>query len=207
MNKLIKLSDTHYIIVDDSKIKEDDYYLNLEPENPTKSKIYKGLKLVLKNGYEGNGYKDKDYFKKYMKKIIHSTQPLEQYYGASDGSIPFVFHKIKPLSLSEIEEVINSYNIEKLLDEYEKQEGSLKEKSWEEIQIIKAALIIGFKTHRKLVKDKLFTIEDMRKAFELGLTLIEGNDYNEEHFQKLIQSLLPKTEWNIELVDGKIKLI
>jgi hypothetical protein len=75
MNKLIKISETHYIIVDDS-VKPGDYTLT-----------YPGL---------------------YDKKITHSTQPLESnnLYRKLD------FINIKPLSLSEVEEVIKDNHSE-----------------------------------------------------------------------------------------------
>ena len=221
MNKLIKLSDTHYIIVDDSKIKEDDYYLNLEPENPTKSKIYRGLKLVLKNGYEGNGYKDKDYFKKYMRKIIHSTQPLEKICCTPIEQIKryveckgcdkeqMGYDKIKPLSLSEIEEVINGYSVENVVKNYVQELIDCKSvKEHERTWISAICRQMFFKADKELVKDKLFTIENLKLAWELGaawgdVSLVEAK----KEQNSFVQSLLPKTEWDIELVDGKIKLI
>ncbi len=55
----------------EGEIKEGDLYINTEikPGEKNYGKIYTGFKWVLKNGYEGNGYKDKNYFAKYMRKV------------------------------------------------------------------------------------------------------------------------------------------
>lgn len=63
--------------------------------------------------------------------------------------------------------------------------------------------------------DKLFTVEDMRKALWcLGDVLFNNNQNGieegepEKYFNEIIQSLLPKTEWDVEINEqGKIKLI
>jgi len=50
-------------------------------------------------------------------------------------------------------------------------------------------------------KEKKYTEEDLRKAFFNG-----GNMKEIEEFNSFIQSLQPKTEWEVEIVDGKLKL-
>ena len=60
----------YILITDDSVIEVGDYYINTEPDNPLWEKVYLGLPNVIKNGYEGYGYKDKDYFRKYMRKVV-----------------------------------------------------------------------------------------------------------------------------------------
>ena len=102
MNKLIKLSDTHYIVVDDSEIKQNDIV----------------CEKLLTGGYELftiqtlNDIDTNNQFK-----ITHSTQPLEMRKVNSLGS-EFAFLKIKPLSLSEVEEAIYGYNVERLAREF-----------------------------------------------------------------------------------------
>lgn len=109
MQKLIKLSDTHYIIVDDSEIKED-WIVDTNDANF----IFK-----ITSGYiKDNGHYD---WKKYKFKITHSTQP-----DKGMENVTFI-------SLSEVEE---------------------------------------------LVKDKLFTIEDLRRAFDAGIDFIsDASDF------------------------------
>jgi hypothetical protein len=59
---------------------------------------------------------------------------------------------------------------------------------------------------KELVKDKLFTVEDMRKAYIQGKHGGITQTYLE--FDKFIQSLLPKTEWDVEFDEqGKMRLI
>jgi len=69
--KLVKLATDNYVIVTDELIQPGDYYINTE--SPQENKIYKGLPVTLENGYKGRGYKDRNYFKNHMRKIIYST--------------------------------------------------------------------------------------------------------------------------------------
>ena len=67
------------------------------------------------------------------------------------------------------------------------------------------------------MKDKLFTVDEVSKIFTVGVQLginqelftQQGKPLQDEEkvLQRTIQSLLPKTEWDVEFVDGKIKLI
>jgi hypothetical protein len=99
--------------------------------------------------------------------------------------------------LSEVEELINGYSVQTMAKQQTIVDEFNSEKSY----------VNGFNAHKELVKDKLFTAKDMRKALELGLSLIDGNVHNDEHFQSLIQSLLPK-EWSVKFDEqGKLKLV
>jgi hypothetical protein len=189
MNKLIKLSETHYIIVDDSEIKEGDY----------KHHHVKGIAKAICNGAYTNEFK-----------ITHSTQPLEEVCctphsqvkrylnckGCDRKQLGFV--KIKPLSLSEVEEAINGYSAEKMADEYVTDESYLPVHKEENYR----SYINGFNAHKELVKDKLFTTQDVidivEKSRETGLTA--------EYF--ITKYLLPKTEWTVTFNENnKLKLI
>ena len=106
--KLIKLSETHYIVVDDSEKSEGDYIYN-----PIVEKIMRVTKEMMPHG----------------QKITHSTQPLEEVCCTPENQIKryidckgcdrkqLGFNKIKPLSLSEVEELIYGYSVEKMADE------------------------------------------------------------------------------------------
>ena len=100
MEKLIKISDTHYIVVDDSEIKDISYCFNLAHKV-----IVKPTDLEWANSNSDN-----------LKKITHSTQTanLDVY-----GQTPI------GLSLLEVEEAINGYSVEKFLDNKLKQEIEL----------------------------------------------------------------------------------
>lgn len=220
MQKLIKLSDTHYIVVDDSEIKEGDWciatYLN-----PNEYYLVQATDIRLGNVEHGKQllfiYNNFTHEVRFCKKITHSTQPLEDKYIAHSetimGDIVKSYHRIKPLSLSEIEEVINEYTVEKMIPT----KFCIPHKHYisEDDKICyDTGFKDGFKAHQELVKDKLFDIEDMQKALWcLGDVLFNNNQNGiaegepEKYFSVIIQSLLPKTEWNIKFDEqGKIKL-
>ena len=127
------------------------------------------------------------------KKITHSTEPL--------GGV-------KTISLPEVEEVINGYSVEKMAEEYAKQAKGI-DIPYENGLFY--GYMEGFSTHQELVKDKLFTVEDMENLVkhvtnnykinswinELYSTG-EHKNYKEIVNSYLQQSLLLKTEWNVE---------
>lgn len=180
--KLIKLSDTHYIVVDDSEINVNDFITD-------KYKVWQ--------------WKDNSSLLG-RKKVTHSTQPLEKREGhvTKGGGIP-IFDKIKEITLSEIEEIIYGFSVEKMAEPIKKEFGEDCEYWYYEK---------GFKAHQELVKDKLFTIEDLRKAYSAGLYNTDRKGFTlyepSKHFDEIIQPFLPKTEWEIEFNEnGIIKLI
>ena len=83
----------------------------------------------------------------------------------------------------------------------------------------KEIIIDIINAHKELVKDKLFTIEDMKTAIQLAQNYTVDTQYDEydvmheilKHThskEMIIQSLLPKTEWNVTFDEqGKLKLI
>jgi hypothetical protein len=99
MNRLLKLSEAHYIVVNNSEIKKGDLCYDKEG-NPG----YNNIKYIVKCLRTDSN----SYWNKYCKKITHSTQPLESnnLYRKLD------FINIKPLSLSEVEEVIKDNHSE-----------------------------------------------------------------------------------------------
>ncbi len=176
MKKLIKLSDTHYIIVDDTEIKEGDIFIH---PDKTIERASRDL--------DGRG----------LNKITHSTQPLELSTSHINTG-KYHFDKIKYLSLSEVEEVINGYSVEKMAESKYPYKLSSNAR--------KKGFIEGFKTHQELVKDKLFTIEDLEKA--LSQAFLACQDGYDITTKEIIQSLLPKTEWDIEIdKNNKITLL
>ena len=184
--KLIELSETHYIVVDDSEIKEGSWVIN------GNSKIFQ----YTKESISGINY---------CKKITHSTEQIERYDHPA-GGYEGTFDKIKPLSLSEVEEAINEYSVEKMAEE----NGNNYAHSYNPDIFIE-----GFKAHQELVKDKLFTEidkqiadfkHDLRESTSTYVKLnCEGALFG---LKRLKQSLLPKTEWDVEFDEqGKLRLI
>ena len=183
--KLIEIKkDEHYIIVDDSKIKRGDWYYS----------------FIHRNIFQSTN--DEQYFEEEFK-ITHSVQPIEEKWILNER-VKF-FDKIKPLSLSEIKEVIYGYSVEKMAYNW------FPKANKHEIHFNLGWVRIfeeGFNSHKELTKDKLFTIEQLKLAWELGaawgdVLLDEANKAQNE----FIESLSPKTEWEVEFDEnGKLKL-
>ena len=186
--KLIKLSDDHYIVVDDSEIKDGDscydYYT-------------KSIQQSTPNVNDGNA-------EEYFKKITQSTLPLyfllEENYFTTLNLKPD-WSKVKELPLSEVEEIINGYSVEKLA---EKQHPiSMEQFGKEKIDgnaYFRSIWKQGFKAHQELTKDKLHkTLSDFYVFATNGEVC--------KH-EVITEFLLPKTEWYCEIDEqGKIKLI
>jgi len=118
-----------------------------------------------------------------------------------------------------MEEEFGIVDIERLAkDEYQYQNGP--DHSWDAMQNqLRRGFINGFNKCLKLNKDKLYTVEQMKDAFESGENY--GKTWSEfyntdsisrveaertEDFNGFIQSLQPKTEFEIELQKGQMKL-
>ena len=180
--KLIEIrKDAHYIIADDSEIKEGDFIYESDQRNINIT----GL------GYSKN---NKDF------KITHSTQSLS---GDNKFNVSY-----KLISLSEVQELIYGYNIEKIADEKFPEDGKHNNRMWKALGFVK-----GHNFHKELVKDKIFSVEDMNILLFSLLTEFEFNRITnresfEHHFNKYLQSLLPPTEWEVEFDEqGRLKLM
>lgn len=191
MEKLIKLSDTHYIVVDDSEINVNDFITD-------KYKVWQ--------------WKDNSSLLG-RKKVTHSTQPLEECGEelVNDEWIPaYVFgDTVERLPLSEVEEVINGYSVEKIAKDLF---GYDKNVSLPHYDIEVNNWLLGFKAHQELVKDKLFTVEEaVEFTMKMLAQYIQGNTniWNRQLLEESIKnSMVLKTEWNIKFDEnGKIKLI
>jgi hypothetical protein len=196
--KLIKLSDTHYIVVDDSEIKEGDLYVCWTTINNIPSNHEISNKSLHSFCIGADNYK----------KITHSTQPLEDYGNPKLNDSTKTWLTINYLDLKKLEEAIYGYSVEKLAEAH-------FHKAYTNYKVRQHGYITGFNAHKELVKDKLFTIEDMERAIEMareGIVVRKISEWEtEKEFdytdQQIIQTLLPKTEWDIEIDErGKITL-
>ena len=179
--KLIKIDSAHFIIVDDSEIKVGDWI------------FYPVTKTILR--WNGNmPLRNEDL------KLTHST-------------IGYMFQDdILPLSQVEVEELVYGYSVEKRANSHAVQSGCEYK---EDLVRISKAYQTGFKAHQELVKDKLFTVEDIEEAhksgIEYGKSLYSQTNYDSKlaiTSKQYIQSLLPKTEWNISIDEyNKITLL
>jgi hypothetical protein len=188
-HKLIT-KENYLLVVDDSEIKVGDIV----------------AEKLLTGGYElFEIHTPNDIDKVRQKKVTHSNQPLENinFVDEAEGKI---LPKIKPLSLSEVEEAIYGYSIyQKALDFASTSKIYIDdEKTHDEV----AESLISF--HKELVKDKLFTVEKAIQILEeesFGQGAVSRDEYKARVISKL-QSLFPKTEWECIIDEqGKLKLI
>jgi hypothetical protein len=200
MQKLIKINKSHYIVVDDSEIKEGDKFYCT-----TNKVIFTAHTIEYLEKYNKLEDSNHNFYvnSKYAKKITHSTQPLENI-NFVDEAESKIIPKIKPLSLSEVEEAINGYSIyQKALDFTITSKSKIyidDEKTHNEV----VESLISF--HKELVKDKLFTVEDMLGFYEYFIYK-SGTNSIYEALKQYIQSLLPQTEWDVTFDEqGKISL-
>ena len=137
MNKLIKINN-HYYIVDDSEIKEGDWYIclsSMHPKKCVKCDNNKNSKWV--EDYLGN----QDQLK-FSNKITHSTQE-----GIGEQ-----------LNLNDIEELVNGYSIREMAEidaHLVWNDETTFENEQRELNGHIIGFIEGFKAHKELSKDKL----------------------------------------------------
>ena len=193
--KLIKLSTDHYIVVDDSEIKEGDWVVGC-------------TRTVVQCMYPENVH-HRD-----VKKITHSTEPLGKpmlFTNAFESDLAITTMGLhdtvienwgcKKLSLSEVKELTGEVDVEKKLSEVFKKHGHSFEIA---IPEFKKDLISLYNQCFEDNKDRKYTEEDMRKA--LSQAFMASQEGYQITSDEIIQSLQPKIEWEVEIVDGKLKL-
>ena len=184
--KMIKLTSDHYIVVDgDSEIKEGDW-------------TYHHVKGIYEARVDG-AYTN-------QKKITHSTIPKGM----------MVIEGIKRLSLQEVKELIGEVDVEALEIRYYQQLEQRREVAknftgqvagrhpdmfgHSEVHNMVRGYLEGYNQALEDNKDRKYTDEDVirivEKSRETGLTA-----------EYLIMTFQPKTEWEVEMVDGKLKLM
>jgi hypothetical protein len=173
--KLIKISDVHFIIVDDSEIKKDDWVC----KNGNLNKAVRLDDIETSDKWKEVGWR----------KITHSTQPLCQ---DMDGSVA-------PFDLSEVKELISEVDVEqKVYSIVEQVVGNHNMQT----STAKDMVSVGISCYNQAIednKDKRYTDEDIQNAWVMGY---RGDTFDEmvDYFKR------PKTEWDVEFVEGKLKL-
>lgn len=180
--KLIKIAHDHYIIVDDSEIKMDDWYL--DDTNTARQAIT-----------ECESYWT---HRKNYKKITHSTRPESLGMGWMQS--------VLPLLLSEVKELIGEVDVEKKAYLAAQKKYKLEHIPLEQVDeyggVIKEFVQKFINAYNQALEDnkqRKWTDEDVirivEKSRETGLTA-----------EYLMMTLQPKTEWEVEFVDGKLAL-
>lgn len=176
-----KLSEEHYIIVDDSDIKIGDIVAE---------------RLLIGDYGFFTIHTQNDIDKTTQKVITHSTQPLENinFVDEAEGNI---IPKIKPLYLSEVKELFGLVDVEKKALEISPVE--LDEDDFDVNETHRVTWIDGYTQALEDNKEKKYTEEDVIKMIEKSRTTGLTAEY-------LILAHQPQTEWEVEMVDGKLKL-
>jgi hypothetical protein len=183
MQKLIKIKEDHYVVVDDSKIEVDDWYIE-------------DAKQIRKFVVSDEVYWQYRPYDREYKKITHSTQPLELL--SENGLSGMGFSKVRPLNIFEVKELIGEVDLE-ILAANLANPNVCKTTNW----------IEGYNQALEDNKEKKYTEKDINKIRQI---LVEGAITNMScssavvELDKYIQSLQLKTKWEVEIVDGKLKL-
>jgi len=183
--KLIKLKEG-YIIVSDKEIKEADIHINLLTKE-----IERASKNLSKN-FIGNSNFNFSVRKQYKKIIASNFIPELPNIDFNDLEEEFGIVDIKKLA--------SMYANKELNEEFTSKSGNFYG--------FYSSFLDGFNKCLELNKDKLYTLEDMRNCFIAGERYQEDWSLNqigekeeilEYDFGEYIQSLQPKTEWDIEV--------
>jgi len=175
--KLIKINTDHYIVVDNSlDFSETDYYWD-----DKQKEIRTGS-----NNHVTGGYKIK---------ITHSTQPLIIDFVTYRGTLRET--KKSNLSLQEVKELLGEVDVEKRALE----NASICEDDWEN----------GYNQCLEDNNEKKYTeaqlIWAIQEAYGHGQN-DEFDDLNkvEKSIIVITNYLQPKTEWEVEIINGKLTL-
>lgn len=191
-SKLIKISNTHYIVVDDNiskKEKLNDRYGKLYNNGDM---IYYSLNQTI---FQKTPYNisSGNFQNEFCYKITHSTQTLEG---------------VKELKLSDVHEALGIVNVEDLAYKKFPDDGVHNNRDWKAIGYIK-----GYNQALQDNTDKKYTEEDLKKAIEMARSIAYDilHRSNEWEFtnseEEIIQLLQPKTQWNIDILDNGINII
>jgi hypothetical protein len=199
--KLKKINEEHYVVVDETIQPVNGYYYDFLIN-----------KIKSTNGAE---YGEASH----CWQITHSTQPIEQYYGATDGTIPFVYHKINELPLSEVKELLGEVDVEKKAEqEYREYPNNPKEHpDWQYSRDTnchkkRKAFIKGYNQALEDNKEKKYTEEQLIWAIQEAYGHGQNDEFDgvnkaEKSIIVITNYLHPKTEWEVEFINGKLTLI
>ena len=125
--------------------------------------------------------------------ITHSTQPEK-----GMDNVTFI-------SLSEVKELLGEVDVEKKAELNYPSDDDI----WTQEQALVRRLAYknGYNQALEDNKDRKYTEEDMRKSYRRGTEVwMQNADGQQALFYDFLQSLQP-TSWDVEFVDGKLKLI
>ena len=194
--KLIKINTDHYVVVDDSEIKEGDYCLMFDDYG----NLFLGNQPQQYLGEQAGHHLNKG-----LRKITHSTQPLESVTNYRVFDKIKNFNKIKELSLQEVKELIGEVDMEQIAVDFagDRKLGAGHGYPSFEANLLERGFLSGYNQALEDNKEKKYTEEDMKYMFECGRNFQSNG---ESTFTISILHIEPKTDWEVEFVDGKLKL-
>lgn len=167
-----KLSEDHYIVVDNSEIKIGDIVAE---------KLLTG-KYELFTIHTLN-----DIDKSTQKKITHSTQPESLGMGWMQS--------VQPLLLSGVKEVLGIVDVEKTAHNWSTRQTTRSTDYWRSMV---STYVEAYNQALEDNKEKKYTEEDLMKFYK----------YVKTHtVTEALRHIQPKTEWEVEFVDGKLQLV
>jgi hypothetical protein len=211
--KLIKLKKDHYVIVDDSEITVGDFYLRYNQKimkcTEMKLSFNESLKkeevIILSNGC-GDPYERS---RSYLKKITHSTEPIEIYEKDPQWQM---WDKVTGLNLSDIKEVIGEVDVINKAMKFSNDpfEGAFDDNKYHIGKEI--GYIAGYNQSIEDNKEKKYTEEHLiwaiQEAYADGRDEADDVLYQqvEGSVKTILNYLKPKTEWEVEFINGKLRL-
>lgn len=190
--KLIKINTDHYVVVDDSEIREGDFVLH---PNGTIGTIKIALAIAMVEGTNEGSYVED------CKKITHSTQPLNKSLFFTDR-----VWGCERLSLGKVKELIGEVDVEKkAVNSWEGCDGC----DTNDELFFTNGYQRGYNQAIEDNKEKKYTEEDISKALSWGYHTAKDEEKgirSSGYGTRFFQSIQPKTEWEVEIVDGKLKL-
>lgn len=201
--QLIKLNPDHYVVVDDSEIKEGNIVVE---------------KLITGDYELFTIHTLNDIDRSSQKKITYSTQPESLGMGWMQS--------VQPLLLSEVKELLGVVDVEALEKRYYQQLEQRREVAknftgqvagrhpdmfgHNEVHHMVRGYLEGYNQALEDNKEKKYTEEDLKKAIKLAQVVERDHEDSDGYLlyskDEIIQSLKPQTEWKVEFVGGKLKL-
>jgi len=191
---LIKLSEDHYVLTDDSDISIG----NIVAEKLLTGK-YELFTIHTLNDIDNLT----------QKKVIYSTELINE---STQPNTEFYWNTVNKLSLSEVKELLGIVDVKKKAWKY----NPVKKL---DAEFIRAGYVRGYNEALEDNKERKYTEEDvisylMQSMIQYGIWLENEDDITpgkivnkmEEIRNKARASLQFKTEWEVEFVDGKLKL-
>ena len=175
--KMIKLTEKHYILVDDK----------FDPIDSDRKYVHKSGRIWQWDS--GMAYVSNNP----PQPITHSTQP--ESFGTG------WMQSIQPLFLSEVKELLGVVDVETKAHNWSTRQTTRSTDYWRSMV---STYVEAYNQALEDNKEKKYTYYDIENAFNSGRGYGVPDDIKD--FDSFIQSIQPKTEWEVEFVDGKLKL-